>query len=247
MKRDTWFDWAPPGYVIGGLAPIAVSAVLVPLRGDVAAANLALVLVIVVVVAAAIGGRGAGVVGALVAAISFDFFLTKPYLSLHIDDADDITTTVLLLVIGVIVGEIVVRARRTRSVAARGSEEITRLHQVAELAASGASGDDVVLMVGDALCDLLELRDCRFERGVAGNPLPRLERNGAVTGVRQRRFSAGELTLPPECELAVLARGRQVGRFVLVADPAVGVPIEARLVAVALSDQVGAALAVESA
>lgn len=246
MQRDG-IDWAAPGYVIGGLGPILVAALLVPLRTEMATANLALVLVIVVVLAAAVGGRGAGAVAAVIAAASFDFFLVQPYLSMHIESADDLETTVLLLVIGLLVGEIVVRARRTRSVAVRGAEEIARLHRIAELAASGASGDEVIMAVTDALREVLGLRDCFFERGPSLRPLPRLERNGAVSGAHERRFVFGELSLPPECELVVLARGRRIGRFVLVADARAGVSMEARTVAVALSDQVGAILALEGA
>jgi hypothetical protein len=192
-----------------------------------------------------VGGRGAGAVGAVVAALSFDFFLTQPYLSMQIESADDVETTILLLVIGIIVGEIVARARRTRSVAARGAEEIARLHQIAELATSGASGDEVIMAVTGALREVLGLRECFFERGAPIRPLPRLERNGAVTGTHERRFVGGDLSMPPETELVVLARGRQIGRFVLVADARAGVSMEARTVAVALSDQVGAVLALE--
>jgi len=245
VERDRGLDWAAPGYVIGGLGPILVAALLVPLRQEIAAANLALVLVIVVVLAAAVGGRGAGAVGAVIAAVSFDFFLVEPYLSMHIESADDLETTVLLLVIGLIVGEIVVRARRTRQVARRGSEDIARLHQVSELAATGASSDEVIMTVTAALRDVLGLRDCFFERGPSIRPLPRLERNGAITGAHERRFVSGELSLPAESELVVLARGRQVGRFVLVADARAGVSIESRTVAIALSDQVGAVVAVD--
>jgi hypothetical protein len=43
----------------------------------------------------------------------------------------------------------------------------------------------------------------------------------------------------------VLGRGRQLGRFVLVSDPDVGVSLEERTVAVALSDQLGAVVAGE--
>ena len=49
--------------------------------------------------------------------------------------------------------------------------------------------------------------------------------------------------LPEEgVELPVLAHGQQVGRFVLDPAPGTGVTLEQRVVAVAISDQVGAAL-----
>ena len=225
--------------------PSSVAALLVPLRDHVQAANLALVLVLVVVAAAAVGGRGAGAVAAVVSALSFDFFLTQPYLSLQIDSADDIETTLILLVIGLVVGELVVRARRSRRAAIRGADEIARLHRVAELAAIGKPADELVREVTRELTELLELRDCWFEPPPTRRPLPRLERTGAVTGMTERRFVSGEFALPSECELPVWGRGRELGRFVLVADTREGVSLEARTVAVALSDQLGGVLAFE--
>jgi hypothetical protein len=251
VARGEHLDWAAPGYAIGGLGSVAVAAMLVPLRGDVQTANLALILVLVVVLAAAVGGRGAGAVAAVVSAVSFDFFLTEPFHSLQIDSADDVETTILLLMIGLVVGEIVVRARRSRRAAQRGSEQIARLHRVAELAASGAPIDALVRAVEAELTGLLDLRDCWFEPSVArpgadpgfSRPLPHLERNGAVSDAFERAFVQGELSLPPEVALIVLGRGREVGRFVLAARAGVGASIEDRTVAIALSDQLGAALA----
>jgi hypothetical protein len=238
-------DLTAPGYVIGGIGPIAVSAALVPLRSEVDNANLALALVVVVVIAALVGGRGAGALAAVVSAMSYDFFLTRPYLSLTIDSADDVETTIILLAVGLIVGEIVVRLRRNQRLAARGASEVARLHRVAELAAGGSSAEELEQTVATELVGLLDLRDCFFERPPLGRPLPRLERNGAVTGVSKLRFTGDEFALPPEVELPVLGRGRQVGRYVLVSNPKVGASLEERMVAVALSDQLGAVVAGE--
>jgi hypothetical protein len=238
-------DLTVPGYIIGGIGPIAVAGALVPLRSELDNANLALALVVVVVVAAAVGGRGAGALAAVVSAMSYDFFLTRPYLSLTIDSADDVETTIFLLVVGLLVGEIVVRLRRTQRLAARGASEIARLHRVAELAAGGAAVEELEQAVATELVGLLELRECFFEPVPVGRPLPRLERNGAVTGVTTMRFAGDEFTLPPEVELPVLGRGRQLGRFVLVSSPTAGASLEERTVAVALSDQLGAVLAGE--
>jgi hypothetical protein len=242
-RRDA--DLTVPGYIIGGIGPIAVAAALVPLRTTIDNTNLALALVVVVVIAAVVGGRGAGALAAIIAAMSYDFFLTRPYLSLTIDSADDVETTVFLLVVGLLVGEIVVRFRRAQRHAARGASEIARLHRVAELAAGGSSVDELERAVADELVGLLDLRDCFFEPPPVGRPLPRLERNGAVTGVSTLRFTGEEFTLPPELELPVLGRGRQLGRFVLVSDLTAGASLEERTVAVALSDQLGAVLAGE--
>jgi hypothetical protein len=239
-------DRSTVGYVIAGIGPIAVAALLTLVRDDVDNANLALVMVLIVVTAGAVGGRGPGLFAAVVATLSYDFFLTRPYLSMQIDSTDDIETTIILLVIGLVVGQIGVVARRRRSEAERGSEEIARLHRVAERAASGTSIDDLVTDVCGEVEELLHLERCTFESPPLGPPLARLERGGAVTGTSERRFVGGAFALPAEgVEVPVLGRGRQLGRLVLEPgdDPSRGVSVEERIVAIALSDQLGAAMA----
>ncbi len=233
------------GLGVAALGPIVVASLLVIVRDHLARSNSALVFVVVVVVAAALGGRWTGIAAAVVSAISYDFFLTRPYGSLKIDQGEDIVATVLLLVVGLIVGEIVVWAHRGHRQSQRGSDEIARLHRVAEQVAAGNSANQVLASVCAELSELLSLRDCRFERHPFSVPLPRLERNGSINTPR-RRFVRGEFTLPEEgVEIPVLGHGRQLGRLVLEPDPDAGVSIEERMVAIALSDQLGAALAAE--
>jgi hypothetical protein len=233
------------GLAVAALGPIVVASLLVLVRDETASANTALVLVVVVVIAAAVGGRWAGVTAAVVSAICFDFFLTRPYGSLKIDEGDDIIATILLLTVGLIVGEVVVWARRGYRQSRRGRDEIARLHRVAEQVAAGRGTDEVLASVRAEITQLLSLHSCDFERPPFGIPLPRLERNGAIEAPH-RRFAHGEFTLPAEgVEIPVLGRGQQLGRLVLVPEPDVGVSIEERVVAVAISDQLGAVLAAE--
>ncbi len=233
------------GLGVAAIGPIIVGCALVSVRDHMASANSALIFVIVVVLAAALGGRWAGVTAAIVSGISFDFFLTRPYGSLTIDKTDDIIATILLLVVGLIVGEIVVWAHRGYRQSRRGQDEITRLHRVAEQAAAGASTHDMLESVRTELSQLLALRSCEFEQPPFGIPLPKMERNGVID-VAHRRILRGEFALPAEgVEIPVLGRGRQLGRLVLEPDPDVGVSIEERVVAIAISDQLGAVLAAE--
>jgi Domain of unknown function (DUF4118) len=237
-------EWSPLGLLVGGLGPIVVACALVPLRDVINNANVALTLVVVVVLAGITGGRGTGVLAAVVAALSFDFFHTQPYMSLTIDSQDDVETTVLLLVVGLVVGTMASRARRARSSAELGRSELRRIHRLAERVAAGAAATDVIQAAQDELGQLLGLATCRFEAPPYADQRPRLERSGAIAGLTRRRMARGGFELPAEgVELAVLARGHEVGRFVMVPEPDVGVSLEQRVVAVALADQVGAALA----
>jgi hypothetical protein len=234
---------SPVALAIAGLAPIAVAALLVTVRSELVAANLALIMVIVVVGAAVIGGRAGGAIAAVVSVIAYDFFLTEPYLSFRIESADDIETTILLLVIGLVVGQLVTVGRRHGKEAEEAHEEITRLHRVAELAAGGARADDLISAVEAEVAALLGATSCRYEEHPFGLPLVRLERNGAI-GTSSRRLVGDDFALPGEgIEIPVVGAGKQVGRLVVEPGRDVGVSLERRVVAVALADQLGAALA----
>ncbi len=231
-------------FAVAGLLPVIVGAALVAVRGDIDSANLALVMVLPVVAAAAVGGRAVGAFAAVIATISFDFFLTRPYLSLTIDSSDDVETTITLLLIGLAVGQVAVIARRARHAARRGAEDVARLHRVAELAASTTEPDDLMLSIEAELTGMLHLRECRFELDPSDPPLPQLERNGVITGVKIHYFVGRDFALPPEgVELPVLGRGREFGRLLLIPEPGHPASLEERVVAVALSDQLGAVLA----
>lgn len=247
-RRDAHPDDAARavGLAVAAFGPLLVAGVLVPFRDDIASANIVLVFVLTVVLGAAIGTRWSGALTAVVAAMSYDFFFTHPYQSLKIDDSDDILTTLLLLVIGLVVAEIVTYSRRHRAASVNRGDEIARLHRVAELVASDSEAEDVVLSVQAELIGLLSLRDCRYETPPFSSELPVLERNGAVGG-DHRHWIAGEYTLPEQgAEIPVLGRGRQFGRLVLVPDLTVGVSIQERIVAIALADQLGAAFAADA-
>ncbi len=234
------------GLAIAAFGPLLVSGVLVPFRDDLAAANVVLVFVLVVVLAATVGTRVSGAVAAVISAMSFDFFFTHPYQSLKMDSSDDIETTILLLVIGLLVAEIVTYSRRHRAESVHRGDEIGRLHRVAELVASDSDTEDVVLSVQAELIGLLSLRDCRFETAPFSSELPVLARNGAIAD-DHRHWIGGEYTLPEQgAAIPVLGRGRSFGRLVLVPDLSVGVSIEERVVAVALADQLGAVFAADS-
>jgi hypothetical protein len=239
----------PTGLVIGvavGIpAAVGVGAVLATARGVFGQTNAALILMIVVVGVAALGGRAAGIITALAAVVSFDFFHTEPYLSLTIDSRDDVETTILLLIAGVIVGTLASSGRRARHRASDARSEINRIHRVAEVAASGADVATVIGTAQDELRGLLTLRESRFEAMPFTDPTvrPRLGRNGSIELQPVIRFArtghrAGFELPESGVDLPVLARGREVGRFVLVPTPGVPASLEERVVAVAIADQV---------
>ena len=229
---------------IGGAAPIAVAAALVSLRDHMLNANIALVLVLVVVLAAVGGGRSAGAVAAVSAALSFNFFHTVPYLTLEIDSADDVETTLLLLAVGLAVGQLATFRRHPVRGGESVADEIRRIHRVATVAEPGRhTSTDTIIVAQTELRELLSLHSCQFEAFPFSNPLPRLERSGVISVMEYHGPDSG-FSLPADgAELAVLGRGNVLGRFVLVPEPNTTVTLEQRVVAVAIADQVGAVLA----
>lgn len=235
------------GLAIGGFGPLLIAGLLVPFRANsVVAANIALVFVIFVVLAAAVGGRTPGVVAALVSTLSFDFFFTRPFQSLKIDNSDDIGTAVLLLVISLLVAQLVGFAHRSRKRSDRSRDDTVRVHRTAELVAGGAPIHEVVSAVETEIAGLLSLHGCGYEAVPSDTSLPEIGRLGALDA-GHRRYVGHELTLPDEgAIIRVLGRGRELGRLVL--DPAVdvGVSIDQCRTAVAIADQLGAALAADA-
>ncbi len=226
--------------------PLGVTAAFSPFRDRVDHTNVTLVLVAVVVGIAVAGGRGSGLVAAVVATLSFDFFHTRPYESLTMIRGSDLETAALLLVVALVVGELASRSARHRIDADQFRAEISRMHAVAELVSAGESTDGVIVAVRNELRDLLQLKECTFSRKFATRPRPRMERDGEVM-MAGLRWGASRMGLPgKEVDLIVNGRGRPRGRFILVPSPGVPVSWDRRVVAVALADQVGAAMAASS-
>lgn len=102
----------------GGLvATVVVAAALAPFREQFGQATAALSLVLVIIVAAGLGGRAAAAVTSAGAALAFNFFHAPPVHTFHIADTSAVVTSVLMIVVGVAVGELA--ARRTGPVSDR--------------------------------------------------------------------------------------------------------------------------------
>jgi len=224
-------------------APLAASVALIQARGHLDSADNALILVVVIVAVASTGRRLAAAVAALVSALSFDFFLTRPYGSFRISRHSDLITEILLLVVGLAVGELAARGRHHRTAAGIGRQQLAALHSVTELAASGQDTRLVVAAATDELRELLELRDCRFTGRDPGGLTARVTPAGEVT-VGKELWATEDLGLPSRnVDLPVRSGGWLLGHFVLTPTPGHPVSHQSLLVAVALADQVGAALA----
>src|SRR6202035_5051317 len=153
-------------------------------------------------------------------AASFDFFLTRPYESFRISSQTDLTTELLFVVVGLLVGEIAVRGRRHRQDAAEGRHELSLIHDMAERIAGGEEPDFVLMAVASELRDLLALQDCRFVwdppsgKGAWIDP----DGTGRLNPLKWPTTSAGLPTR--QVELPVRGAGHTLGTFILTPTPA---------------------------
>jgi len=228
---------------LGAIAAIAVAAFLTPLRETAFGnTNAALVLVVVVAATASLGGRAAGALAAFSAALAYNFFLTRPYLSLHINHTTDVVTVLLLLVVGVVVGEFARnRLRRDRQLrrTAAGSH---RLERVARLMNNGMSGDELAHAFADEIAEELDASEVCWQHGPERTGLPVIEPSGVIPSkIHHHRVEGFELPAGG-VELPVSFAGEHLGSMVLTPAPGVGVSLDQRRVAVALADLLGAAI-----
>jgi K+-sensing histidine kinase KdpD len=227
------------------IVPIVVALLLVPSRGHLGPADDALVLVVVTVAIASIGNRGAAALAALVSAASFDFLLTRPYGSFRISRPSDITTEILFVAVGLLVGELAARGRQHQRAAVRGHMEISRLHDLGQRIAGGEEPEFVLIAVANELRELLNLQDCRFVREQPSGKGAWIDHDGTVR-LNPLRWPTATAGLPTrQVELPVRGGGKILGTFLLTPTPVAPISHEQCLVAVALVDQLGAALAHE--
>jgi K+-sensing histidine kinase KdpD len=241
LLRRPALQWA-----VAVVAPIAVALLLVPGRNHLDSADDALVLVVVTVAIASTGSRIRAFATAIVAAASFDFLLTRPYGSFRISRSADITTEVLFVVVGLLVGELAARGRRDRAAAASGRHEIARLYDLSQRIAGGEDPDFILIAVAGELRELLSLQDCRFVRQQPSGKGAWIAADGTVR-LNPLRWPADTVGLPTQhVELAVRGGGQIVGTFILTPTRATPISHEQCMVAVALADQLGATMATQS-
>ena len=213
-----------------------LAASLVAVRDSFGAANVALVLTLVVVLAAVLGGRLAGGVSGVVAALSFNFFFTRPYLTMRVNDWRDVATILLIVAIGLVVGEVsMLRSRHvseTKSYAAA-------LRGLATVTARVAAGDTLAQLVDvirDSLVDDLGVAAVRFDLG-ASTQLPTLNHRGGFASTHLVHAGRGFALPDGGVAVPVVVDGVTRGHLIVQGRPGEAVSLDQRRTIVAMADQ----------
>lgn len=170
--------------VTGSLGALAIGVGLIPLRALTGASNLAFVFVAFTIVVAELGGRTAALITALVSAMSLNFFLTEPYLTLAIAKTDDIVAFAALAGCGLIAAAFGRRRERWSAVADRASTELEALDRLVTQLRDSAPRDAMLRDLRERFAlGALVLRDgagrvvATSDPGAASRPMPTVHLN----------------------------------------------------------------------
>jgi K+-sensing histidine kinase KdpD len=208
---------------LGPLAAMALGVLLIPVRGFTTASNFTYIFLVLIIVVAEFGGRGAAVATALASALSLDFFLTQPYLTLEIADKHDLIAFVGLAVCGLVAARLGAKRgeRRADLREMRRHRDLLR-GALVELDAREALDYRVKALL-DACRSVLPLSAMVLRDGnnqvVAASPIARAvpetvlpQDDPLPADMSDRDQQARVPPLPPEgARLALMVAGRQVG------------------------------------
>jgi two-component system sensor histidine kinase KdpD len=114
---------------------LALSAVATlaafPLHGWLELSNIVMLFMLAVVGAALLYGRGPAVLAAFVNVLAFDFFFVPPQFTFAVSDAQYLFTFAVMLIVGLVVGQLTARLGYQARVASLGEERARRLFEMA--------------------------------------------------------------------------------------------------------------------
>jgi K+-sensing histidine kinase KdpD len=251
--RRSGIDGEGVAWAVGAfVASLLIGLLVEPFRATIGLENVVILYLLVVVAAAGIGGRAAGTVAALSAALAYDYFLTTPYHTLVIDTLAQVVTVALLVTTGIVVSIGGRVRRRSAAVAEAHAKAIGLLHRVTETAATGGGAVDRVAAEG--LHELLDARRVSILRrspdgfavtvDVGETQLPidlealtHLDREGHIP-LGHHRVLDGTMVLPREgVALDLVARQRPVGYLVIIPGRDVPADRTTRLAVAAMANE----------
>src|SRR6266545_5648839 len=123
----------------GGSLALSAAATLAafPLRHLFELSNIVMLFLLAVVGIALLFGRGPAVLAAIVNVLAFDFFFVPPRFTFAVVDAQYVFTFVVMLIVGLVVGQLTARLGYQARFASQGEERARRMFEMArELSAA---------------------------------------------------------------------------------------------------------------
>lgn len=114
------------------------------MRGHLELANLVMVYLLGVVFVATRFGQGASILASLLSVACFDFLFVQPYDSFSVSDSQYLITLLVMLVVGLVISQLLVKVRSQAKVAAHRERRASALYSMTKELTSIQSEDDVV-------------------------------------------------------------------------------------------------------
>ena len=127
------------GYVFAAMAIAVSTAVFLLGRGSFAKGQWALLYLLIILLVASVAGTGPGLLAAVLAFLTWNFFFLPPYHTLQIHDPQDWLSLVAFLVVGVIVGVQAGRMREREARALAREQESAALNRLSAAVVSQTS------------------------------------------------------------------------------------------------------------
>ena len=223
--------------LVAGAVPVGVAAAWIPLRDRVPNTDLALILVVVIAAVGLAGGAAAALVSSVAASVAFDLLDTRPYGTLAMSRGADVTTALILLGTGVLVGAGAARLGRYRRSEDSRTDALAVVMEASGLVATGEERELITEALAEELRRSLHLSDCEFEARPPSGKSPMVARNGGLVGLVDVPGAEG----PSRIDLPIWCQGEIVAHYRLTLRGAAPSQDDLR-VALSLADQAGAAM-----
>ncbi len=133
--ESTAIQWQ--GYVAAAVVCVLIGVAATPLRSVLELSNIVMLFLLAVVGIALRYGRGPAVLASFVGVALFDFFLVAPILSFAVSDMQYLITFVVMLVVGLVVGQLTAGLRTQAQAATERERRVRGLYQMSrELSAA---------------------------------------------------------------------------------------------------------------
>ncbi len=127
-SRPQWNGrgWLPAALLCGGITLLAL-----PLRGVLESTNLVMFYLLGVLGTAVYYGRGPAALAAVLSVALFDFFFIRPYLSFSVSDVEYLITFSVMLIVGLVAGQLVASQRQSAAQARQREAHTRYLYEMA--------------------------------------------------------------------------------------------------------------------
>jgi two-component system, OmpR family, sensor histidine kinase KdpD len=209
------------GSALALILALAFGAGLFPLRSQLSISTTALVLVIPVVVGVAVGGFGAGVVGAVAGFLIYDLVFIPPYYTLAIDAAQNWVGLGVYAIVTVVVTRVVAAVGVARSEAQERATELRRLFDLSELLVRESPMPQLLDTVVVAVQQAFSLDGAALLLPIEGRLRLMASAGLPLTEAELQQLSAS-VPVPVSLETAIVAPGNVQAVALAVANQAIG-------------------------